>query len=452
MAAIPHPRAVEPETRYARSGDLHIAYQVVGEGPPDLVALPGFVSHLEHQWEDVKVATFWQRLASFSRLILIDKRGTGLSDRVPVKELPTLEERMDDLRAVMNEAGSERAALLGFWEGAPMSALFAATYPQRTTALILYGPMACFTRSDDYPWGLSSEEDEDRMRRIEQSWGRGAFLSATTPSIADDEQALQWLARLERLGASPGAAVALWRMNTAIDVRPVLPTIRVPTLVLHRRDDTLVPLAAGRDVAHRIPGARFVELPGRDHLPWVGDSDAIIDEIQEFLTGVRGSPDADRILATVLFTDIVQSTQRAAELGDQRWRRVLDSHYALVRRALTRFRGREVKTTGDGFLASFDGPARAVRCAGAIIEGARQLDLEVRAGIHTGECEVRGDDLGGIAVHIGARVVALAGPGEVLVSSTVKDLVAGSGLEFEDRGRHALKGVPDEWRLYQVHS
>jgi pimeloyl-ACP methyl ester carboxylesterase len=436
---------MQPETRYAKSGDVNIAYQVVGDGPIDLVWVPGFISHVEVGWEDPSFARFFQRLASFSRLILFDKRGTGLSDRVSVKELSTLEQRMDDVRAVMDAVGSERAALLGYSEGGPMCALFAATYPERTSALVLYG---AFTRLTDFR--PSADQLQLVLDAMERSWGQESNLHQVAPSRADDQHFKEWWARYERLGASPGAAVAVTRMNFEIDIRHVLPAIRVPALILHRTGDRLVAVERGRNMAEQIPEAKYVELPGVDHLPFIGDADAILDEVQEFLTGVRPAPYPDRVLATVLFTDIVSSTQRAAELGDRRWHDLLDSYYALARRELGRFRGREVKTTGDGFLATFDGPARGIRCACAVSGEAGQLGLAIRAGLHTGECEIMGEDVGGIAVHIGARVSAEAAAGEVLVSSTVKDLVAGSGIGFEDRGPHALKGVPDEWRLFAV--
>jgi pimeloyl-ACP methyl ester carboxylesterase len=441
---------MEAETRYAKSGDLHIAYQVVGGGPSDLVLVPPFVSHVEHYWDEPTVARFLTRLASFSRLILFDKRGTGLSDRVPPDRLPTLEQRMDDVRAVMDATGAERAALFGPSEGGPMSALFAATYPERTTALILYGTFASTVRDATYPWAMDPEERRKVIEAIPEQWGQGAYVDLLAPSMAGDERFRRWWARLERLGASPGAAMALRRMNGEIDIRTTLSAIRVPTLVLHRTGDLDTSIEEGRYLAAHIPGAKFVDLPGADHLPWAGDQDAIVDEVEEFLTGVRPAAEPDRVLATVLFTDIVGSTTRAVELGDRRWRDLLSSHNAIVRHELERARGREVKTVGDGFLATFDGPARAIRCACAIRDAVRGLGLAIRAGLHTGECELIGDDVGGIAVHIGARVMARARPYEVLVSSTVKDLVTGSGVEFQDRGMHRLKGVPGAWRLYSV--
>ena len=447
---------MRPETRYARSGDVSVAYQVVGDGPLDLVAVPGFVSHVEWAWEEPSVARYLRRLASFSRLLLFDKRGTGLSDRIA--GVSTLEERMDDIRAVMDAVGSEHAVIFGASEGGPLAALFAATYPERTSALILYGTFASVVRQPDYPWKRTPEElrrlIEERARTIHETWGSleavAQSLQRMAPSAADDEGLKRWLATLMRLGASPGAEIARQRMNAEIDIRHVLPAIRVPTLVLHRTGDRDSSVEEGRYIAARIPGAKFVELPGDDHFPFIGDMDSTLDEIEEFVTGARPDREPDRVLATVLFTDIVSSTEHAVRLGDRRWRDLQERHHVLVRRELVRHRGREVDTAGDGFLATFDGPARAVRCAVAIGEGVRALGLEVRAGLHTGECELRGDRVSGIAVHTGARVMAQAGAGEVLVSSTVKDLVAGSGLRFEDRGVHAFKGVPGEWRLYAV--
>ena len=447
---------MQPETRYAKSGDVNIAYQVLGDGPFDLVLVPGWASHIEHQWEEPSFARFLRRLASFSRLIMFDKRGTGLSDRVSISELPTLEQRMDDVRAVMDAVGSERAALMGVSEGGPMSVLFAATYPQRTAALVLYGTMAKGYADQDYPWALPREAVESNLAAmekewgIEREWGHPYALNLFAPSRLNDQRFQEWWAKWGRLAASPGAAIALGRMNMEIDVRHVLPTVRVPTLVVHRKGDRACWVGGARYMAERIPDAKYVELPGDDHFPVVGDADAVLDEAQEFLTGVRPAPDPDRVLATVLFTDIVGSTERAADMGDRRWRDLLDSYYALARRDLGRFRGREVKTTGDGFLATFDGPARGIRCACAISDEAGRLGLPIRAGLHTGECEIMGEDIGGIAVHIGARVATMAAPGEVLVSSTVKDLVAGSGLRFEDRGSRTLKGVPEEWHLFAV--
>ncbi len=440
------------DVRYARSGALHIAYAVIGAGPPDLVLVPGFTWHLECAWESPAFAAMWQRVASFCRLITIDKRGTGLSDRVPNDALPTLEDRMDDVRAVLDTVGSEQAALLGFWEGGPLCTMFAATYPERTRALVLYAAPAAFAPSAEYPWAPDDEGYAAMLSLIDTLWGQGQFLARLAPSLADDERTLRWCARMERMGASPGAAMALVRMNRDIDVSHVLSAVRVPTLVLHRRDDPVVPLAAGRYVAERIPGARFVELEGRDHLPWIGDAESVLAELREFVTGVREEVETERVLATILFVDIVASTARAAALGDARWRAILDAFYAAARAEVDRFRGHLVKTTGDGLLATFDGPARAIRCADAIRRASPALGLDVRAGLHTGECEMRAGDVGGLAVHIGARVADLAASGEVLVSSTVHDLVAGSGIAFEHRGPHTLKGVPEEWQLFSART
>lgn len=440
-----------PETQYARSGDVNIAYQVVGEGPLDLVYVPGWVSNVELIWDEPAMAHFLERLASFSRLILFDKRGTGLSDRVSNDKLPTLEERMDDVRAVLEEVGSSRAALFGHSEGGNMCVLFAATYPERTSALVTLGSFARRRDpDDDYPWAPTAENREETAQDIERNWGhlRPEDVEYYAPSRLGDDQFVRNLERYLRRSASPGAAAALLRMNSYLDVRDVLPTIRVPTLVLHRTGDHDVDVAEGRYLASKIPGARFVELPGDDHWISAGNPDEIAGEIESFLTGTRPAEELDRVLATVLFTDIVDSTKRAVELGDRRWRQLLNTHDAAVRRELERFRGREVDTAGDGFFATFDGPARAVRCAISIGDAVRELGLDLRAGIHTGECELDGPKVRGIAVHTGARVASLAAPGEVLVSRTVKDLVAGSGLDFVDRGVHELKGVPGEWRLY----
>jgi class 3 adenylate cyclase len=439
-----------PETRYARSGNLNIAYQVIGEGTLDLVYVPGWVSNVELMWDEPAHERFLRRLASFSRLILFDKRGTGLSDRVPHDQLPTLEERMDDIRAVMDAANSGRAALFGFSEGGNLCVLFAATYPERTAALVTFGIFAKRIWSPDYPWAPTPEARQREFELVEREWGRDMDLATLAPTVASDEGFKQRLATYFRRSASPGAAVSLLRMNTEIDTRAVLPTIRVPTLVLHRTGDLESHVEEGRWIASRIPGARFGELPGEDHLPWVGDQNSMLDEIQQFLTGERPTPEPDRVLSTVLFTDIVGSTERAAEMGDRDWRELLDSHHRLVRRELERFRGREVDSAGDGFLAAFDGPARAVRCAMAARDAVSALGLRIRAGLHTGEVELAGENIRGIAVHVGARIASMAGKGEVLVSSTVRDLVAGSGLEFDDRGPHGLKGVPGEWRLYAV--
>ena len=437
-----------PQTLFTRSGNVHIAYQVVGEGPFDLVYIPGWVSHVELGWEEPTKASFLERLASFSRLIVFDKRGTGLSDRVPDAQLPTHEERMDDIRAVMDAAGSERAAIFGFSEGGNLAALFAATYPQRTTALVMFGSFAKRIWAPDYPWAPTPAEREREYELVAREWGNAMDLAKYVPDKVGDDDFIRRLATYFRHSASPGAAVALLRMNTQIDIRAVLPTIHVPTLILHRIGDRDANIEEGRFLAQHIPGARLVELSGESHLPWVGDQDAVLDEIQEFLTGVRPASDVDRVLATVLFTDIVGSTETAARLGDRAWRALLERHHAMVRKELARFRGHEVNTTGDGFLATFDGPARAIRCAFGVRDRARELGLATRAGLHTGEIEQSAGQIGGIAVHIGARVAAAANVDETLVSSTVKDLVTGSGISFADRGAHTLKGVPGEWRLY----
>ena len=435
-----------PDTKYAKSGDVNIAYQVIGTGPRDLVIVPGWVSNIDAFWEEPSFARLLTRLASFTRLIIFDKRGTGLSDRN--SDMPSLEVRMDDVRAVMDAAGSSRAALFGYSEGGPMCALFAATYPERATALIMGGSYARRTVASDYPWGVTAERIEAFAADIERGWGGPVGIDERSPSMAHDARYRQWWSRSLRSSASPAAAATLVRMNSEIDIRHVLPAVRVPTLLLHSLNDRTIDVGAGRDLANRIPGAKLVELQGVDHVPWGDDADRIADEVENFLTGARHGAEPDRVLATVLFTDIVGATEKAASLGDRRWHDLLDSHHALIRSELLRFRGREIDNAGDGFLATFDGPARAVRCACAISNGVRALGLSIRAGLHTGECELMGHKLGGIAVHTGARVAARANSGEVLVSSTVKDLVAGSGLSFADRGVQNLKGIPGEWRLF----
>ena len=435
---------MQPVTQYAKSGDIHIAYQTFGEGPINLVMVPGFVSNVENYWDEPDFARFLTHLASYARVVIFDKRGTGMSDRAT--ELPGLDQRMDDLRAVMDAVGMEDAALLGISEGAPLSVLFAATYPDRCRALVLYGSFSRFSF-----WFPTEEALAAFFNYVNQAWGTGGSLQKFAPSRANDAAFRNWWARNERLGASPAAVLALMRMNSQIEISGILPAVRVPTLVIHRTGDKVIGVEGGREVAAQIPGARLLELPGVDHFFYVGENaDQISSAIEEFLTGSQAPVAVDRVLATVLFTDIVGSTEKAAALGDQRWRDLLDKHHAAIRRNLARFRGHEVKTTGDGFLATFDGPARAVRCACAITEEIKPLGIEIRAGLHTGECEMIGDDVGGIAVHIGARVAALAGAGEVLVSSTVKDLVAGSGLRFADRGAQPLKGVPGEWRIFRA--
>jgi class 3 adenylate cyclase len=437
-----------PQVRYARSGDLRIAYQVVGDGPFDLVFVPGFVSHIEALWEEPTSTAFLEHLASFSRLILFDKRGMGVSDR-PV-EPSTLEQGMDDVLAVLDAAGSERAALFGASEGGPMSMLCAATHPDRVSALVLFATFPRILETDGYAFGLPEEVIDSFFEVLDKDWGGPAAIHMFAPSMAEDERFRDSWARYLRLGTSPRGAHALLRLYKEIDVRHVLGAIAVPTLVLHRTGDLVVQVGTGRYIAERIPGARYVELPGQDHLPWAGDSRELTEEVEEFLTGQRQARDIERILATVMFTDIVGSTESAARLGDRRWGEVVARHDELVRRQLDRYRGRPVKTLGDGFLATFDGPARAVRCAREIAEEVQALGIEIRAGLHTGECELVGDDVAGMAINIGARVSSLAGPGEVLVSRTVKDLVYGSGIEFADRGEHTLKGVPGDWQLYAV--
>ena len=431
--------ANSPGTRYARSGDANIAYQVLGDGPGDLVYVPGWVSHVELAWDLPDLVRGFERLASFSRLILFDKRGTGMSDPVPPGELPTLELRMDDVRAVMDAVGSERAAIFGASEGGNMSMLFAATYPDRTTALATMGSTAKRIYSPDYPWAPTWERRVQAFDEVERNWTTGLGWEDIAPSL--DAAGVAELSRYYRRCASPGAALALMKMNTHVDVRDVLPAIRVSTVVMHRTDDRDANVEEGRYIAAHIPGARYVEFPGADHSWWTQGRDAILDEIEELVTGVRPAPRSSRVLATVLFTDIVGSTERLGEMGDEGWAELLARHHAAVRRELERFRGREVDNAGDGFLATFDGPARAIRSAVAIRDAVRPLGLEIRAGLHTGECEQFGDRVAGIAVHTGARISALAGPGEVLVSATVRDLVSGSGISFEERGEHELKGL-----------
>jgi class 3 adenylate cyclase/alpha-beta hydrolase superfamily lysophospholipase len=440
---------VESETHYARSDDgTNIAFQVHGEGAIDLVFVPGFVSHVEISWEEPTIARFLQRLASFSRLIQFDKRGQGLSDRLG--RPPTLEESMDDVRAVMDAAEIERAAVFGISEGGPMSTLLAATHPDRVSALVLYGTYARMIKAPDYPEGVTVAALEAWGERVKSEWGAAVALDMWAPSAVGDRDFERCWARLLRQGTSPSGAIDLIDLYREIDLRAVLPAIDVPTLVLHNDGDRLVPVRQGRYLADHIPKARFVELHGPDHLPMTGNQETLLDEVEEFLVGSRRGHEPERALATVLFTDIVASTETAARLGDRRWRDLLERHDTAVRRQLALHRGREVKTMGDGFLAVFDGPARAIRCACAIRDELRQLGIEVRAGIHTGEVELIGEDVSGMAVNIGARVGALADGGEVLVSSTVRELVVGSGIEFEERGTHRLKGAPDEWRLFAV--
>jgi class 3 adenylate cyclase len=439
-----------PETRYARSDGIDIAYQSFGTGDVTLVAVPPIVSNIELIWEDAPAARYLQRLSSFVRLIHFDKRGTGMSERSIGN--PTLEERIDDLRAVMDAEGVERAYIGGLSEGGIMAAYFAATHPDRAIGLILNDTFARLTRTDGYEIGPIDEVFDETMEAWAAAWGTPDTLTLGmfAPSRVGDADYLRWLNRFERTTVTPGGLRAMMQLNRELDIRAVLPIISVPTLVIHRVGDLAVPVEHGRYLAEHIPNARYVELPGIDHLPWVGEFQADLDEIEEFITGHRHETDTDRILATVLFTDIVQSTERASELGDRKWRMVLDALDDVVARRLERYRGRLVKSTGDGHLALFDGPARAVHCAKELCTAAKSMGLQLRAGVHTGEVEVRGDDVGGIGVHIGARVSALAGASEVLVSRTVTDLVAGSGIEFADRGEHDLKGVSGRWQLYAV--
>lgn len=440
-----------PTTRYARSGDVNVAYQVTGQGPRDLVYVPGWVSNVEVMWDDPSLARFLRRLASFSRLITFDKRGTGLSDRVSNDRLPTLEERMDDLVAVMDAVGSKRAAILGVSEGGNLSALFAATYPERTVALIMIATFARRTRTDDYPWAPTEAEREAYIRQVTEKWGESFEVDRYAPSMRGDPVYAERLGTYFRRSASPGAAATLLRMNTAIDITGILPLIHVPTLIMHRTGDADARIEEGRWMAERIPGARFAEMPGTDHMPWIGDQDSILDEIQEFLTGERAAHDGSRILATILFTDIVESTARARAMGDARWRELLDEHDRVVGEGVRRWRGQVVKSTGDGALATFDGPGRAISCARELTGRMKELGLDIRAGLHTGEVEMRGADTSGVAVHLAARIAALAGPGEILVSRTVRDLVAGSRFAFEERGDHEFRGFTEPWSIYAVH-
>ena len=439
------------ETRYARSGDVSIAYRVLGDGPVDVVNIPPFVSNVELMTDHPRGQAYRELLTEFCRLIVFDKRGTGVSDRV--RDVPTLETRMDDVRAVMDAVDGERAVLFGESEGGPMSALFAATYPERVLGLVIYGGYARGTWAPDYPWAPTAEQVRATLQRYDEEWGTDAFFrrtfAAIAPSLADDEQSVAWYTRLLRLSVSPGAAKALFRMARDIDVRDVLPAIRVPTLVMEREGGAV---EEARYIAERIPSARLVVLPGSEHIAWAGDYAALVSEVRRFVESLAAGAEPDTVLATVLFTDIVGSTDRAAAIGDRRWAELVSSHHAVVRSQLDRFRGREVDTAGDGFFATFDGPIRAIRCARAIGEGVRPLGLELRAGLHTGECQVVGDKVGGIAVNIGARVAARAEAGEVLVSQTVRDLVAGADIEFADRGVAELKGVPGQWRLWAVES
>ena len=437
-----------PVARYARSGDVHIAYIVEGDGPIDLVWIPPWISQVEYLWSEASLAAVMERLTSFARVITFDRRGSGLSD--PLQGAPTLEEQMDDVLAVMDAAGSEQAAIVATLEGGPMAALFAASHPDRTLSLTMYATFARSVWAPDYDWAWSAEERTARMDQCVEHWGEGLVAGSVAGSRMRDPRFMEWAGRLERLAASPATIKRIFDLIGEFDVREVLPSIRVPTLVMHRRDDSFIAVEHSRYIADHVPGARYVELEGQDNMFAVGDSEAILGELEEFLTGTRHEREPDRMLATVMFTDIVDSTQRAADMGDRHSRDLLERHDQLFRRSLERRRGREIKRTGDGFLATFDGPARAIRCAASVTAAVEELGLELRAGLHTGELEVMSDDLGGLAVHIAARVMGCADAGEVLVSSTVKDLVVGSGIDFEDRGTHDLRGVPGDWRLFRV--
>jgi class 3 adenylate cyclase len=442
----------QPETRYATRGDIHVAYHVVGDAAADLVFVSTWFSHLEAQWEFPPFAYYLRRLSSFSRLISFDKYGIGLSDPIPSRNLPPLEDWMDDVRAVMDAVGSERAVIMGANEGSMMAALFAATYPERTTALVLVNATARMASGPDYPIGVAPDVQARLAALVEESWGRAEMMAAVNPSLTADPVSAEAWGRFLRLSASPTTAAKVTRMLFELDVRDVLPTIRVPTLVVHRRDNPIITVDQGRYVADRIAGARFVAVPGADYGLVVGDVDVILEEVEEFVTGAKGAGDADGVLATVLFTDIVASTARLSEIGDRQWQEVLDSHNALARRQVERYGGRIVDTIGDGLVATFDGPVRGIRCAIALRDAVRRIGLTIRAGLHTGEIRQRGDGVSGLGVHIAARVQAMAQPNEVLVSRTVKDLVVGAPLRFADRGSHELKGVRDSWQLYAVEA
>ena len=437
-----------PETRYTKSGPVHVAYQVFGDGPHDLVLVPGWISNVDVFWDEPVVARFFQDLSSFCRLILFDKRGTGLSDRVT--DSPSLEERMDDVRAVLDAIGSTRATLMGYSEGGPMCALFAATHPERTASLVLVGSYARRASAEDYPCGLSRERIETMFHQMTSGWGTALDIEDRIPTLAANPRVRTWWARFMRAGASPSGAEALQRMNVAIDVRPILPSITVPTLILHARGDRIVDVSAGRYLAGHIPGARLIELDAHDHVPFGDGSKVIVEEVQRFLTGQAGAVADDRVVTTIMFTDIVGSTRLASEMGDAQWKDLLDAHHQAVRRELEIHRGVEVKTTGDGFHATFDGPARAIRCAQAIGHAVEQLGVPVRVGVHTGECVRRADEVEGLAVHIAARIAGLADPGQILVSQTVRDLVAGSGIRFGAPKAHSLRGVEGEWSVCEV--
>jgi pimeloyl-ACP methyl ester carboxylesterase len=441
-----------PKTKYARSGDVRIAYQVTGDGPVDVIFAPGTMSHLDMDWENPRRALFFERFSSFCRLIRFDKRGTGLSDR-PM-QMATLEERTDDIRAVMDAVGIERASLFGGSEGGSMACMFAATYPQRVNAVIVWGAQARWVATPDHPWGQTLQQHEEMLAMIEDDWPSVEYITGPGAGLGKDAAParIESLQRYMRAAASPSAVYAYEKMNGEIDTRPILPLIQAPTLVINRSGDPVADVGAARDMASRIPGAKFIEYPGATHALMLDDMDTIISDIQEFITGERPADVSDRILATVLFLDIASSTEKAAALGDAAWRNVMNAYYATVRKELARFRGKETNTAGDGFLATFDGPARAVRCALTVAKEVKQLGIDVRAGVHTGECELMGDNVGGIAVHAGARIMAKAEPGVVVVSRTVKDLAAGSGIAFADIGTHTLKGIDGEWHLFTARA
>jgi class 3 adenylate cyclase len=439
-----------PETRYAKHAGGYVAYQVVGHGPIDVVLLTQWFSHVEALWDVAPLARFVERLSSFARVIIFDKRGTGLSDPVPITALPSIEVWMDDLRVVLDEVATERVSIVANMASSFMACVFAATHPSRVRSLVLINAYARFTQAEDYPWGLSADQAEQTVLRSVKGWGTGMLVRQFGPSMAGDSEVVAQVGRYERNAVSPGSALAMITMINQTDLRPVLPSVHAPALALSRADPA-VPAGHRRYVADHIEGARYVALDGTDELMWGGDQEPVLAEIQQFLTGTRPTPPTNRVLATVLFTDIVGSTQRAAAMGDRSWGELLEQHHDAVRHALADHRGREIDTAGDGFLAIFDGPGRAVLCAKSAVDRVRDLGLEIRAGVHTGEIELVGDDVRGIAVHIGARVAALAAASEVLVTSTVRDLVSGSGLVFEDRGSHTLKGVPDTWRVFALH-
>jgi class 3 adenylate cyclase/pimeloyl-ACP methyl ester carboxylesterase len=437
------------ETRYAPCGDDSIAYQVFGEGPVDMVFMSAWFSHVDGRWEEPHFAETLRRFASFSRLMVFDRRGSGASDPMPGAE-PTWEDWHDDIRAVMDAAGSERAAILGVGDSGPVAMLFAATYPARVSSLVLANTGACLCQADDYPFGLTEDEVERFIVRTKRSWGTGGLVDIFSPSMGGDQRYREWWARYQRMSASPGRSTKMARLIFDIDARRALETITVPTLILHRKDFRFFSIEHGRYLAEHIKGAKFIEVEGADGFIYLGNSELVADYIEEFVTGQRRAAEADRILATVLMTDMVGSTDKASELGDQRWRAVMDTHDTVVRSELSRYRGQLVRTTGDGMLATFDGPARGIRCASNIRDALGQIGVTIRSGLHTGEVEMRDGQAGGIAVHIGARIMAEARPGEILVSRTVKDLVTGSDIRFADRGLHTLKGLPQDWQLFAV--